>query len=51
MTREEANRLVEGDRVISRSLMGTVIGATKNCVSIQWEGREATEIFTTRLRA
>jgi hypothetical protein len=47
MTREEANRLVEGDRVITRELRGTVIGTTKNCVSIQWDGREATEIFTT----
>ena len=47
MTKEEANCLVEGDRVISRELHGTVIGATKNCVSIQWDGREATEIFTT----
>jgi hypothetical protein len=47
LTREEANRLVEGDRVTRRSFMGTVIGVTKNCVSIQWDGREATEIVTT----
>jgi preprotein translocase subunit YajC len=47
MTREEANHLVEGDRVTTRRLRGTVVGVTENCVSIQWDGREATEIFMT----
>jgi hypothetical protein len=47
MTREEADRLVEGDRVAHRDLRGTVVGVTANCVSIQWDGREATEIFMT----
>ena len=47
MNREEANHLVEGDRVTTRRLMGTVVGVTENCVSIQWDGREATEIFIT----
>jgi hypothetical protein len=47
MNRQEADRLVEGDRVAHRELRGTVVGATKNCVSIQWDGRETPEIFTT----
>jgi hypothetical protein len=46
MTREEADRLVEGDRVKTRDLTGTVVGATTNCVSIQWDGRPAPEIYT-----
>lgn len=47
MTREEANRSVEGDRVVHRELRGTVVGATKNCLSIQWDDRETPEIFTS----
>jgi hypothetical protein len=34
MTREEADRLAEGDRVKSRKLRSTVVGTTPNCVSI-----------------
>ena len=47
MTREQANRLAEGDRVKTKELAGTVVGTTKNCVSIQWDGRATSEIFTT----
>jgi hypothetical protein len=36
MTREEADRLVENDRVRT----------TTNCVSIQWDGRVTPEIYT-----
>jgi hypothetical protein len=46
MTREEADRLVEGDRVKTRDLSGLVVGTTANCVSIQWDGREKPEIYT-----
>jgi hypothetical protein len=46
MTKEDADRLAEGDRVKSRSLRGTVVGTTPNCVSIQWDGRDAPEIYT-----
>ena len=46
MTRKEADRLAEGDRVKSRKLTGTVVGTTANCVSIQWDGRETLEIYT-----
>ena len=46
MTKEEADRLVEGDRVKSKTLRGTVVGTTSNCVSILWDGREAPEIYT-----
>jgi hypothetical protein len=45
MNSEEADRLVEGDRVKTRGLSGLVVGTTANCVSIQWEGREKPEIF------
>jgi hypothetical protein len=38
MTRAQANRLAEGDRVKTKEVAGTVVGATKNCVSIQWTG-------------
>jgi hypothetical protein len=37
MTRAQANHLVEGERVKTKELAGTVVGATKNCVSIQWD--------------
>jgi hypothetical protein len=47
MTRAQANRLAEGDRVKIKELAGTVVGTTKNCVSIQWDGRTTPEIFTT----
>jgi preprotein translocase subunit YajC len=47
MTRAQADRLAEGDRVKTKELIGTVVGATKNCVSIQWDGRTTPEIFTT----
>jgi hypothetical protein len=47
MTREQANRLAEGDRVKTKEVAGTIVGATKNCVSIQWDGRATPEIFTT----
>jgi hypothetical protein len=47
MTKDEADRLAEGDRVKSRQLTGTVVGTTANCVSIQWDGRDTPEIFTT----
>jgi hypothetical protein len=47
MTRAQANRLAEGDRVKTKEVAGTVVGTTKNCVSIQWDGRTAPEIFTT----
>jgi hypothetical protein len=40
MTSEEADRLVEGDRVKTLDLSGLVVRTTANCVSIQWEGRE-----------
>ena len=43
MTREEADRLVDGDRVRTRGLM--VVGTTANCVSIQWDGRDTPEIY------
>jgi hypothetical protein len=46
VTSEEANHLVEGDRVKARVLTGTVVGTTTNCVSIQWDGRGTPEIFT-----
>jgi hypothetical protein len=46
MTKVEADRLAEGDRVVSRTLRGTVVGTTPNCVSIQWDGRETPEIYT-----
>jgi hypothetical protein len=47
MTRAQADRLAEGDRVKTKELSGTVVGTTKNCVSIQWDGRTTSEIFTT----
>jgi hypothetical protein len=47
MTRAQADRLAEGDRVKTKELSGTVVGTTKNCVSIQWDGRTSPEIFTT----
>jgi hypothetical protein len=47
MTREEADRLAEGDRVKTRDRTGTVVGATVHCVSIQWDGHQAPEIYTT----
>jgi hypothetical protein len=47
MTRGQANHLVEGERVKTKELAGTVVGTTKNCVSIQWDGRTTPEIFTT----
>jgi hypothetical protein len=34
MTKEEADRPAEGDRVKSRKLGRTVVGTTPNCVSI-----------------
>jgi hypothetical protein len=43
MTKDEADRLAEGDRVKSR--VGTVVGTTQNCISIQWDGRETSEIY------
>jgi hypothetical protein len=46
MTSEEADRLVEGDRVRTKDLGGLVVGTTANCVSIQWDGREKPEIYT-----
>jgi hypothetical protein len=46
LTPEEADRLVEGDRVRMRGASGTVVGTTANCVSIQWDGRETPEIYT-----
>jgi hypothetical protein len=46
MTPEEADRLVEGDRVGMRGLSGMVVGTTANCVSIQWDGRATPEIYT-----
>jgi hypothetical protein len=46
VTNEEANQLVEGDRVKTRDRTGTVVGTTTNCVSIQWDGRDTPEIFT-----
>jgi hypothetical protein len=46
MTTAQANHLVEGERVKTRELAGTVVGTTKNCVSIQWDGRATPEIFT-----
>jgi hypothetical protein len=46
MTKDEADRLVEGDRVNSRTLRGTVVGTTSNCISIQWDGRDSPEIYT-----
>jgi preprotein translocase subunit YajC len=51
MTRAQADRLAEGDRVKTKELVGTVVGATKNCVSIQWDGRTTPEIFTNRRHA
>jgi hypothetical protein len=47
MTRAQANRLAEGDRVKARELAGTVVGTTIDCVSIQWDGRTTPKIFTT----
>jgi hypothetical protein len=47
MTRAQADRLAEGDRVKTKELSGTVVGTTKNCVSIQWDGRTTPEILTT----
>jgi hypothetical protein len=47
MTRVQADHLVEGERVRTKELAGTVIGTTKNCVSIQRDGRATPEIFTT----
>jgi hypothetical protein len=46
MTPDEADRLVEGDRVRMRGLSGIVVGTTANCVSIQWDGRATPEIYT-----
>jgi hypothetical protein len=46
MTREDADRLVEGDRVKMRGRSGMVVGTPANCVSIQWDGRETPEIYT-----
>jgi hypothetical protein len=46
LTREEADRLLEGDRVRMRALTGIVVGTTANCVSIQWDGRATPEIYT-----
>jgi hypothetical protein len=46
LTREEADRLVEGDRVKTRGLTGMVVGTAANCVSIQWDGRATPEIYT-----
>jgi hypothetical protein len=46
LTPEEANGLVEGDRVRMRGRGGMVVGTTANCVSIQWDGRETPEIYT-----
>ena len=34
MTRAQANHLVEGERVKTGQLAGTVVGATKNCVLV-----------------
>jgi hypothetical protein len=45
MTKDEADRLAEGDRVKSRALRGTVVGTTPNCISILWDGRETPEIY------
>jgi hypothetical protein len=45
VTRAQADRLAEGDRVKTKELSGTVV--TKNCVSIQWDSRTTPEIFTT----
>jgi hypothetical protein len=45
MTKEEADRLTEGDRVKSRALRGTVVGTTPNCISILWNGRATPEIY------
>jgi hypothetical protein len=45
MTREEADRLVERDRLRTRDLTGTVVGTTANRVSIQWDGRTAPETY------
>jgi hypothetical protein len=42
----QADRLAEGDWVKTKEL-GTVVGTTKNCVSIQRDGRTTPEIFTT----
>jgi hypothetical protein len=47
MTRAQADRLAEGDRARTKELSGTVVGTTKNCVSIQWDERTTPEIFTT----
>jgi hypothetical protein len=47
MTKDEADGLAEGDCVKSRKLRGTVVGTTPNCVSIQWNGRETPEIYTS----
>jgi hypothetical protein len=45
MTKDEADRLAEGDRVKSRDLRGMVVGTTPNCISILWDGRETPEIY------
>ena len=47
MTSEEADRLTEGERVKTRELTGTVVGTTVHCISIQWDGHQAPEIYTT----
>jgi hypothetical protein len=47
MIRTQADPLAEGDRVKTKEAAGTVVGATKNCVSIEWDGRTTPEIFTT----
>ena len=47
MTKDEADELAEGDRVKSRKLRGTVVGTTPNFVSVQWDGRETPEIYTS----
>jgi hypothetical protein len=48
MTKAQANHLVEGERVKTKELVGTVIGTTENCVSIEWmDGRASLGIFTT----
>ena len=46
MTRAQTNHL-EGERVKTKELAGTVVGTTTNCASIQWDGRATPEIFTT----
>jgi hypothetical protein len=45
MTQAEADRVTEGERVRTGNLTGTVVGATINCLSIQWDGRDTPEIY------